>query len=78
MEKLCGVRHEDVMGRMLTGDVFGGLLRLKRPDGLTRFMIVLNNAMDGHDTDQFPFSFLDRQVGALAAGFSRFRGLEAS
>jgi len=27
---------------------------------VTKFMIVLNNAMDGQDTDKYPFSFFDR------------------
>jgi phytochrome B len=35
--------------------------RLKGQDAMTKFMIVLNSAMDGQDTDRFPFSFFDRQ-----------------
>lgn len=35
--------------------------RLKGQDAVTKFMIVLNNAMDGQDTDKYPFSFFDRQ-----------------
>nr|AAC49128.1 phytochrome [Mesotaenium caldariorum]prf//2207374B phytochrome photoreceptor [Mesotaenium caldariorum] len=61
MEKLTGVRREDVIGRMLMGDVFGSALRLRGSDGLTQFMIVLNRAMDGADTDKFPFTFYDRE-----------------
>nr|AHZ64004.1 phytochrome [Cylindrocystis sp. VAZE] len=60
MEKITGLRREEVMGKMLTGEVFGSLCRLKSTDALTKFMIVLNNAMDGQDTDKFPFSYNDR------------------
>lgn len=34
--------------------------RLKGHDSMTKFMIVLNSAMDGQDSDKFPFSFFDR------------------
>lgn len=62
MEKLAGLRRDEVLGKMVTGDVFGTLCRLKSSDAMTKFMIILNNAMDGQDTERFPFSFLDRQV----------------
>ncbi|CAM8932849.1 unnamed protein product [Rhodiola kirilowii] len=60
MEKLTGWSREDVIGKMLVGEVFGGCCRLKGPDALTKFMIVLHNVIDGQDTDKFPFSFFDR------------------
>ena len=62
MEKLSGLRREDVLGKMLTGDVFGTMCRLKSADAMTKLMIILNNAMDGNDTERYPFAFLDRQV----------------
>lgn len=49
---------------MLVGEVFGThqmFCRLKGQDAVTKFMIVLNNAMDGQDTDKYPFSFFDRE-----------------
>lgn len=52
-----------VLGKALVGDVFGMQImccRLKGQDAVTKFMIVLNNAMDGQDTEKFPFSFFDR------------------
>lgn len=53
-----------VLGKLLVGEIFGMQLmccRLKGQDAMTKFMIVLNSAMDGQDTDRFPFSFYDRQ-----------------
>nr|AHZ64003.1 phytochrome [Zygnemopsis sp. MFZO] len=67
MERIAGVKGEDTVGKMLTGEVFGGKLRFKSPDALTKFMIVLNSAMDGQDTDKFPFAFYDRQGKAVDA-----------
>nr|AHZ63987.1 phytochrome [Hedwigia ciliata] len=64
MEKLTGWKRDEVLGKMLVGEVFGMQLmccRLKGQDAMTKFMIVLNNAMDGQDTDKYPFSFFDRQ-----------------
>ncbi|KAH6814918.1 phytochrome B [Perilla frutescens var. frutescens] len=60
MEKLTGWSRQDIVGKMLVGEVFGSCCRLKGPDAMTKFMIVLHNAIGGQDTDKFPFSFFDR------------------
>ncbi|KAI3459213.1 hypothetical protein Pfo_015876 [Paulownia fortunei] len=60
MEKLTGWSREDIMGKMLVGEIFGSCCRLKGPDAMTKFMIVLHNAIGGQDTDKFPFSFINR------------------
>lgn len=60
MEKLSGWARGEIMGKMLVGEVFGSCCRLRGPDALTKFMIVLHNAFEGKDTDKFPFSFFDR------------------
>ncbi|KAF8394682.1 hypothetical protein HHK36_020899 [Tetracentron sinense] len=60
MEKLTGWARGDIMDKMLVGEVFGSCCRLKGPDALTKFMIVLHNAIGGQDTDKFPFAFFDR------------------
>lgn len=60
MEKLTGSSRGDIIGKMLVGEIFGSSCRLKGPDALTKFMIVLHNAIGGQDTDKFPFSFFDR------------------
>ncbi|CAA7015617.1 unnamed protein product [Microthlaspi erraticum] len=60
MEKLTGWSRGEVIGKMLVGEVFGNCCRLKGPDALTKFMIVLHNAIGGQDTDKFPFPFFDR------------------
>ncbi|KFK40923.1 phytochrome b [Arabis alpina] len=60
MEKLTGWSRGEVIGKMLVGEVFGSCCRLKGPDALTKFMIVLHNATGGQDTDKFPFPFFDR------------------
>ncbi|BBN02533.1 hypothetical protein Mp_2g16090 [Marchantia polymorpha subsp. ruderalis] len=64
MEKLSGWKREEVIGKMLVGEIFGTQMmccRLKGQDAMTKFMIVLNSAMDGQDSEKFPFSFFDRQ-----------------
>lgn len=60
MENLTGWKREEIIGKMLVGEVFGSFCRLKGQDSLTKFMIVLHNALGGQDTDKFPFSFLDK------------------
>lgn len=60
MEKLTGWSRGDILGKVLVGEVFGACCRLKGQDALTKFMIVLHNAIGGQDTGKFPFSFYDR------------------
>ncbi|XVF25532.1 hypothetical protein REPUB_Repub13aG0220500 [Reevesia pubescens] len=61
MEKLTGWSKTEVMGKMLAGEIFGGLCQLKGQDTLTRFMILLYQGISGHDTEKFPFGFFDRK-----------------
>ncbi|KAI3880703.1 hypothetical protein MKX03_008114 [Papaver bracteatum] len=60
MEKLTGWDREEMLGKMLAGYIFGGCCRFKGTDALTKFMIVLHNAIAGQDTEKFPFQFYDR------------------
>ncbi|KAH6771633.1 phytochrome B [Perilla frutescens var. frutescens] len=60
MEKLTGWSRGEVLGKMLVGEIFGSSCRLKGQDAMTTFMIVLHNAIGGQDTDQFPFSFFNK------------------
>lgn len=60
MEKLTGWPRGEIIGKMLVGEVFGSCCRLKGSDALTKFMIVLHNAVGVQDTEKFPFSFFDR------------------
>lgn len=64
MEKLSGWKREEVIGKMLVGEIFAMQMmccRLKGQDAMTKFMIVLHSAMDGQDSEKFPFAFFDRQ-----------------
>ncbi|KAA3481185.1 phytochrome B [Gossypium australe] len=60
MEKLTGWPRVEIIGKMLVGEVFGSCCRLKGPDALTKFMIVLHSAIGGQEADKFPFALFDR------------------
>ncbi|CAN8324744.1 unnamed protein product [Cochlearia groenlandica] len=60
MEKLTGWPRSEMIGKLLVREVFGSCCRLTGPDALTKFMIVLHNAIGGQETDKFPFPFFDR------------------
>lgn len=60
MEKLTGWPKDDVMGKTLPGEIFGGFCRLKDQDTLTKFMILLYRGISGQDTEKFPTGFFDR------------------
>ncbi|KAG9153209.1 hypothetical protein Leryth_025176 [Lithospermum erythrorhizon] len=60
MDKITGWRRGEIIGKMIVGEIFGSHCRLKGPDVMTKFMIVLHKAIGGQDTDKFPFPFFDR------------------
>ncbi|PKA48639.1 Phytochrome B [Apostasia shenzhenica] len=61
MEKLTGRLRKDMIGKLLVGEIFGSCCRLKGSDTLTKFMIVLHSAVEGQETDKFPFGFFDKK-----------------
>lgn len=61
MENLTGWTKEEVIGKTIPGEVFGGYCRLKGQDALTKFMILLYQAIGGRDVEKFPFGFFDRR-----------------
>ncbi|KAJ9153230.1 hypothetical protein P3X46_026694 [Hevea brasiliensis] len=61
MEKLTGTGRQEVIGKMLPGEIFGSLCRLKGQDTLTKFMILLYQGITGQETEKFPFGFFNRQ-----------------
>nr|BAP76064.1 putative PHYN2 [Cryptomeria japonica] len=63
MEKLSGWKREEIMDKMLLGEVFGlhmTCCRLKGQNTMTKLRIVLNSAMAGQETEKIPFGFFDR------------------
>lgn len=60
MEKLTGWTRDEVMGKMLPGEIFDGFCQLKDQDTLTKFMILLYRGISGQETEKFPFGFFDR------------------
>ncbi|KAF7806826.1 phytochrome B [Senna tora] len=67
MEKLTGWPRGDVIGKLLIGEVFGKICRLKGPNALTKLLIILHNVLDGHNADKFPLLFLDRHGNHVQA-----------
>ncbi|XP_068658918.1 phytochrome A-like [Aristolochia californica] len=63
MTKLTGWKREEVIDKMLLGEVFGShaaCCRLKNQDTFVNLGILLNNAMIGQETEKFPFGFFAR------------------
>ncbi|KAI3863807.1 hypothetical protein MKW98_031399 [Papaver atlanticum] len=74
MEKLTGWNREEMLGKMLVGDIFGSCCRLESTDAHTKFTIVLHKAIGGQDTDKIPFQFYERNgvyVQALLTAMER-------
>ncbi|KAI3445505.1 hypothetical protein Pfo_002170 [Paulownia fortunei] len=63
MTKLSGWNREDVINKMLLGEVFGihtACCRLKNQEAFVNLRIILNNAMTGQDSEKIPFGFFSR------------------
>ncbi|KAK2642721.1 hypothetical protein Ddye_024484 [Dipteronia dyeriana] len=61
MEKLTGWTKYEVIGRMIPGEIFGSLCRLKGQNILTKFMILMYQGISGQHTEKFPFGFFDKE-----------------
>lgn len=60
MEKLTGWSRGEMIGKLIVGEVFGSCCRLKGPDATTKFMVLLHNAIEGKETEKYPFAFFDK------------------
>ncbi|XAR49212.1 hypothetical protein NMG60_11032328 [Bertholletia excelsa] len=63
MAKISGWDREEVMDKMLLGEVFGthmACCRLKNQEAFVNLGIVLNNAMTGQESEKISFGFLSR------------------
>ncbi|GJU58531.1 phytochrome E-like protein [Tanacetum coccineum] len=67
METLTGHMKHEVLGKVLPGDVFGGLCQLKNEDTLTKFMILLYGAINGHEASDLPFEFFGKDGNLVEA-----------
>ncbi|KAI9122708.1 hypothetical protein K1719_006548 [Acacia pycnantha] len=71
MIKLTGWKREEVMDKMLLGEVFGthaACCRLKNQEAFVNFGIAVNKAMTGLETEKVAFGFFARNgkyVGCL-------------
>ncbi|KAJ8752380.1 hypothetical protein K2173_004016 [Erythroxylum novogranatense] len=63
MTKLTGWKREEVINKMLLGEVFGinmACCRLKNRDAFISLGIILNNAMTGQEPEKISFGFFAR------------------
>lgn len=63
MEKISGCKRENVINKMLIGEVFGtqtACCRLKNQEAYVKLGIAFNNAVTGHDSEKIPFGFFSR------------------
>ncbi|KAL8152108.1 hypothetical protein V2J09_021916 [Rumex salicifolius] len=63
MTELTGWERDDIIDKMLLGEVFGtakASCRLKNQEAFVNLGVVLNNAMSGHDTEKVPFGFFTK------------------
>ncbi|CAA2993467.1 phytochrome A [Olea europaea subsp. europaea] len=63
MTKLAGWSREDVINKMLLGEVFGthtACCRLKNQEAFVNLSIALNKVVTGQESEKVPFGFLSR------------------
>lgn len=63
MTKITGWKREEVIDKMLMGEVFGvsmACCRLKNQEAFVNLGVVLNNAMTSQESEKIPFGFFAR------------------
>lgn len=63
MTKISGWRREEVIDKMLLGEVFGihtACCRLRNQEAFVNLGILLNNAITGQESEKIPFGFFAR------------------
>ncbi|CAN0853764.1 Phytochrome E [Linum grandiflorum] len=65
MEKLTGWTKQEVIGKLLPGEIFGSLCQLRGQDALTKFMIQLYKGISGRDTDKIHLGIFGRNGESL-------------
>ncbi|CAN1283289.1 Phytochrome E [Linum perenne] len=65
MQKLTGWTRQEVLGKLLPGEIFGSLCQLRGQDALTKFMIQLYKGISGRDTEKIRLGFFDRNGKSL-------------
>ncbi|KAF5952070.1 hypothetical protein HYC85_010014 [Camellia sinensis] len=63
MTKISGWEREEIINKMLLGEVFGthmACCRLKNQEAFINLGVVLNNAMAGHESEKISFGFFAR------------------
>ncbi|KAK8952469.1 Phytochrome A [Platanthera zijinensis] len=63
MTNLSGWSREEVLNKMLLGEVFGVNMvccRVKNQDLFIKLCVLINNAMTGQESEKCPFSFINR------------------
>ncbi|KAK7269498.1 hypothetical protein RIF29_22229 [Crotalaria pallida] len=80
MTKLTGWKRDEVMDKMLLGEVFGtqtACCRLKNQEAFVNFGIVLNKAMTGSETTKVAFGFFARDGKYVDCLLSMSKKLDA-
>ncbi|KAI4295377.1 hypothetical protein L6164_035429 [Bauhinia variegata] len=77
MERLTGWKRDEVIGKMLPGEIFGNLCQLKGQDTLTNFMILLYRGIGGQDSEKFPFGFFNRKGEFIGVSLTASKRIDA-
>ncbi|MED6217557.1 hypothetical protein PIB30_018951 [Stylosanthes scabra] len=78
MERITGWKRDEVIGKLLPGEIFGSFVRLKSQDTLTNFMILLYRGISGQEFDKFPFGFFDRNGEFIEAYITANKRIDTS
>ncbi|XP_010529136.1 PREDICTED: phytochrome E [Tarenaya hassleriana] len=77
MEKLTGWPKHEVIGKMLPGEVFGGICKVKDPDSLTKVQISLYRGITGQGSEKSLVGFFSRDGKYLEAFLTAIRRTNA-
>ncbi|KAJ3681273.1 hypothetical protein LUZ60_015762 [Juncus effusus] len=80
MARLTGWRRDDVIDKMMLGEVFGGYnacCRMRNQDDFVKLSVLINNAMTGRETEKAPFGFYNKKMKFIECFLSVSKKLDS-
>ncbi|WVZ11461.1 hypothetical protein V8G54_015991 [Vigna mungo] len=77
METLTGWKRDEVIGKLLLGEICRSFIRLKGQDNLTNVIILIYRGISGQDYEKLPVGFFDRNGEFIQSSITANKRIDA-